>query len=71
MGRQAAAGQQWSPASEEATMHPMFVKLFLEADADDLLAGEEERRQRATRARRSRSRATLPVTARAQDRRAA
>ena len=51
-------------------MHPMFVKLFLEADADDLLADEEERR-RATRARRSRSRATLRVTARAQDRRTA
>jgi hypothetical protein len=52
-------------------MHPMFVKLFLEADAEDLLADEEERRRRVTRARRSRSRATLRVTARAQDRRAA
>jgi hypothetical protein len=57
--------------AEEAIMHPMFVKLFLEADADDLLADEEERRRRAIRARRSRSRATLRVTARAQDRRTA
>ena len=29
-------------------MHPMFVKLFIETDADDLLAYEEE--QRAARA---------------------
>jgi hypothetical protein len=27
-------------------MHPMFVKLFIETDADDLLA-EEDRRRRA------------------------
>jgi hypothetical protein len=50
-------------------MHPMFVELFLEADADDLLADEEERRRRTIRARRSRSRAALRVTTRAQDRR--
>ena len=49
-------------------MHPMFVKLFLEADADDLLADEEERRQRATRARNTRSRMTLRVSTRPQDR---
>jgi hypothetical protein len=34
-------------------MHPMFVTLFLETDADDLLA-EEEARRRAARARRDR-----------------
>jgi hypothetical protein len=50
-------------------MHPMFVKLFLEDDADDLLADEEERRRHARLARRNRSRMTVRVTARAQDRR--
>jgi hypothetical protein len=50
-------------------MHPMFVKLFLEDDADDLLADEEERRRRARLARHNRSRMTMRVTARAQDRR--
>ena len=34
-------------------MHPMFVKLFLESDADDLSA-EEDRRHRARRSRRVR-----------------
>ncbi len=48
-------------------MYPMFVKLFLEPDADDLLADEEEKR-RAARARHTRSRMTLTVTTRAQDR---
>jgi hypothetical protein len=28
-------------------MHPMFVKLFIESDADDLLAEEEVKRQQA------------------------
>jgi hypothetical protein len=49
-------------------MHPMFVKLFLEPDADDLLADEEERRRRATRARNTRSRMTLRAATRPQDR---
>jgi len=49
-------------------MHPMFVKLFLDPDADDLLADEEERRRRAARARHTRSRMTVRVTARPQDR---
>jgi hypothetical protein len=49
-------------------MHPMFVKLFLEPDADDLLADEEEQRRRAARARHTRSRMTLTVATRAQDR---
>jgi hypothetical protein len=51
-------------------MHPMFVKLFLDPDADDLLADEEEeRRRRAKLARHQRSRMTVRVTARPQDRR--
>jgi len=28
-------------------MHPMFVKLFLESGADDILAEEEDRRRAA------------------------
>jgi hypothetical protein len=28
-------------------MHPMFVTLFIETDADDLLAEEQERKRRA------------------------
>ena len=35
-------------------MHPMFVKLFIENDADDLLDAEETRRRSARRSRRSR-----------------
>jgi hypothetical protein len=31
-------------------MHPMFVKLFIETDADDLLP-DEDRRRRSRRAR--------------------
>jgi len=50
-------------------MHPMFVKLFLDPDADDLLADEEERQRRAKLARRNRSRTALRVTARPQGRR--
>jgi hypothetical protein len=49
-------------------MHPMFVKLFLEPDADDLLADEEEKRRHAKLARHNRSRMTLRVTTRAQER---
>ena len=49
-------------------MHPMFVKLFLETEADDLLP-EEERRRRAKLARHHRSRMTMRVTASPQDRR--
>jgi hypothetical protein len=39
-------------------MHPMFVKLYLENDADDVLAEEEDRRRAANRARRARTRLT-------------
>lgn len=35
-------------------MHPMFVKLFIETDADDLLAEDEAKRRRARRSRRNR-----------------
>jgi hypothetical protein len=49
-------------------MHPMFVKLFLEPDADDLLV-DEERRRHAKLARQNRSRVTMRITARPQDRR--
>jgi hypothetical protein len=35
-------------------MHPMFVKLFLESDAEDLLAEEEARRRGARRSPRNR-----------------
>ena len=38
----------------EGIMHPTFVKLFIEADADDLLAEEEVRQRRARRSRRNR-----------------
>jgi hypothetical protein len=51
-------------------MHPMFVKLFLEDDADDSLA-EEERRRAASRARRTRVRQAARVTVRDRDRRPA
>jgi hypothetical protein len=44
-------------------MHPMFVKLFLEEDADELTEAGDKRRT-ASRARRARARATARVTAR-------
>jgi len=39
---------------KETAMHPMFKELFIQTDADDLLA-EQDRRRRASRARRARS----------------
>jgi hypothetical protein len=39
---------------EETTMHPLFKELFIQADADDLLAEEDRRRRRVSRARRAR-----------------
>jgi hypothetical protein len=50
-------------------MHPMFVKLYLENDADDVLAEEEDRRRAANRARQARSRQSTRVVARGRDRR--
>ena len=55
---------------EEDAMHPMFVKLYLENDADDVLA-EENRRRAANRARRARSRQATRVVARDRGRRPA
>lgn len=52
-------------------MHPMFVKLYLENDADDVLAEEEDRRRAANRARRARSLRATRVVARDRDRRSA
>ena len=49
-------------------MHPMFVKLYLEADADDLLADERDKRRRANRARRLRAQAVVRVAPRDRDR---
>jgi hypothetical protein len=45
-------------------MHPMFVKLYLESEADD---DQQDKRRRANRARRRRSRAVVRVTARDRD----
>jgi hypothetical protein len=50
-------------------MHPMFVKLFLEADPDDLLADEQHKRRAASRARRNRARVATRVVVRDQQRR--
>jgi hypothetical protein len=36
-------------------MHPMFVMLFIETDADELLTQERDKRRRARSARRLRS----------------
>ena len=49
-------------------MHPMFVKLYLEPDADDLLACEQDKRRRANRAGRLRSRAAVRVVGSDRDR---
>ena len=45
-------------------MHPMFAELFIETDADDLLAYEDEKRRRSRRAKRSQSRVLTRVNAR-------
>jgi hypothetical protein len=52
-------------------MHPMFVKLYLENDADDVLADKEDRRRAANRARRARTRLTTARAASDRDRRPA
>ncbi len=43
-------------------MHPMFVKLFLQASEDDLLAAEDDGWRAANRARRTRSRVAVPTS---------
>jgi hypothetical protein len=51
-------------------MHPMFVRLFIETDADDLLAEEEDRRRQSRQARRGRpARVTRTVSPRPDPRR--
>ena len=52
-------------------MHPMFVKLFLEPDADDPLTDEQEGRRRSRRARRVQARAVARAAVRDQPRAAA
>jgi hypothetical protein len=44
-------------------MHPMFVKLYLETDADDLL-DEERKRRSANRAKRLRAQVAVKTVAR-------
>jgi len=48
-------------------MHPMFVKLYLETSEDDLLAGEEDKRPAANRARHARSRVATRSVVRDRD----
>ena len=45
-------------------MHPMFAELFIETDADDLLAYEDEKRRRSRRAKQRQSRMVTRVHAR-------
>jgi hypothetical protein len=49
-------------------MHPMFVRLFIETDTDDLLAEEQDRKRRAHAARRGRSARVMRVAAANPDR---
>jgi hypothetical protein len=49
-------------------MHPLFVTLFIETDADDLLAEEQDRKRRAHAARRGRSARVMKVAAANPDR---
>ncbi len=44
-------------------MHPMFVTLFIETDAGDLLTEEQDRKRRAHAARRGRSARVIRVAA--------
>ncbi|MGH3635732.1 MAG: hypothetical protein ACRDTS_16920 [Mycobacterium sp.] len=44
-------------------MHPMFVTLFIETDADDLLTEEQGRKRRAHAAKRGRSTRVMRVAA--------
>ena len=48
---------------EETIMHPMFVTLFIETDADELLAEEQDRKRRAHAARRGRSARVMRLAA--------
>jgi hypothetical protein len=44
-------------------MHPMFVTLFLETDADDLLTEDQARKRHARAARRGRSALVIRLAA--------
>lgn len=48
-------------------MHPMFIKLFMETDADDLAADEQDQR-RARRAKRGKPARVMKTAARDQNR---
>jgi len=49
-------------------MHPMFVRLFIETDTDDLLIQEQDSKRRAHAARRGRSARVLRIAAANPDR---
>ncbi len=49
-------------------MHPMFIRLFIETDADDLAADEQDQRRRARRAKRGRPARVMRAAARDRDR---
>ena len=49
-------------------MHPMFVTLFIETDADDWPAEEQDKKRRAQAARRGRSARVIRVPAANPDR---
>jgi hypothetical protein len=49
-------------------MHPMFVTLFIETDADDELAEQQDRKRRAHAVRRGRSSRVVKVAAANRDR---
>ena len=63
--RQAPEGQGAIGLHKGGIMHPMFVKLYLETEADDDGA---DKRRRTHRARRHRSRAAARVTTRPRSR---
>ncbi len=50
-------------------MHPMFVKLFIEPDTDDLLTEDEDKKRRVRRARGGQRAMVLRVAAYGRDRR--
>jgi hypothetical protein len=50
-------------------VHPMFVTLFIETDADDLLTQEQDKQRRARSSRRSKSAQVVRVPAINRDRR--
>ena len=49
-------------------MHPLFVRLFIETDADDAPTEQQDRKRRAHAARRGRSARVVKVAAANRDR---